>query len=211
MSADVSDRRAQLDAVLRPFVLEGSSTSGVSGASMTERRVAATARDAAAAILPLLGPPRRSAHRVRSIIMPVLTCGWMEFDAVYASALEALLALPPAVAGVDDPAWDAEITPEPPARRTWLDDGQWRAPPFSATETIAPGGTVGRVVQRTAKSLLISEDGRPIRIHSRCECDVTERRARPTVPYELVHLRRNGSVLDVIMGAACGGCRAPIE
>ena len=204
MNDDAPDRRARLDAVLRPFVMAST------GAPMTARRVAVTARDAAASVAPILGTPRRSQHRIRGIIAPVLTCSWSEFDSTYASALDALLALPPAVTGVDDPPWDAELTPEPPARREWLDDGQWRPPPVSATEAVAPGGTVGRVVQRSAKSLLITEDGRSIRIHSRCECDMQERRSRTGVAYELVHLRRDGSVLDVVMGTACGGCRAPI-
>lgn len=204
MSTDSAEIRARLDAVLRPFVIEST------GAPMTERRVAVTARDAAAAVAPFLGTPARSEHRIRGIIAPLLTCSWSEFDREYELALDALVALPPAVNGVDDPSWDAQIAPEPPARRAWLDDGQWRVPPAFATEAVAPGGTVGRVVQRSAKSLLITEDGRPIRIHSRCECELAERRARPVVAYELVHLRRDGSVLDVVMGAACAGCRAPI-
>lgn len=205
MTNGAAEIRARLDAVLRPFVIEST------GAPMTERRVAVTARDAAAAVAPVLGTPKRSEHRIRGIIAPLLTCSWAEFDRAYDAALDALVALPPAVSGVDDPSWDAELAPEPAARRAWLDDGQWRAPPPFATEAVAPGGTVGRVVQRGAKSLLITEDGRPIRIHSRCECGLAERRARPVVAYELVHLRRDGSVLDVVMGAACGGCRAPIE
>ena len=204
MSSEFPDVRGRLDAVLRPFVIEST------GAPMTERRVAVTARNAAAAIAPVLGTPVRSEHRIRGIIAPLLTCSWSEFDRAYERALDALVALPPAVSGVDDPSWDAELTPEPPAKRTWLDDGQWRAPPAYATEAVAPGGTVGRVVQRSAKSLLITDDGRPIRIHSKCECGLAERRARPVVAYELVHLRRDGSVLDVVMGVACAGCRAPI-
>lgn len=178
---------------------------------MTERRVAETARDAAAAILPLLGAPPRSAHRVRALIMPLLVCGWAEFDALYDATLEKLVVLPPAIAGIDDPPWDVGLAPAVPAKRRWLDDGQWRAPSLQATEVTAPGGTVGRVVHRGPKILLISEDGRPIRLHSRCECGLADRRSRSEVPYELVHLRRDGSVLDVTMGTACGGCRAPIN
>ncbi len=204
MSGSAGDARAWLVAVLRPFVIAST------GAPMTERRVATTARDAAAAVVPLLGTPKRSEHRIRGIIAPVLTCSWAEFDIAYERALDALLALPPALSGVDDPSWDADLTPEPPVKRAWLDDGQWRAPPVFATEAVAPGGTVGRIVQRGAKSLVISEDGRSIRMHSRCECDLAERRSRAGVAYELVHLRRDGSVLDVVMGTACGGCRAPI-
>lgn len=208
MNDHVSSVRARIDAVLRPFVLGGG---GGASASMTARRVAMTARDAAAAILPLLGTPGRSAHRVRGIITPVLTCSWAEFDVIYEPALDALLALPPAVPGVDDPPWDCDLAPEPAKRRSWVDNGQWRAPPAYATEAVAPGGTVGRVVQRGAKSVLITEDGRPVRIHSRCGCTFTERGTRSGIAFEHVQLRRDGSVLDVVMGTACGGCRAPIE
>ena len=200
-------KRARIDAVLRPFVMGSTSAPG---ASMTVRRVAATARDAAASVLPILGVPQRSAHRVRRIIVPVLTCSWAEFDTAYDAALDALVALPPAVPGVEDPPWDVELTPEPAGRRRWVDDGQWRAPPAFASDAVAPGGTVGRVVQRSAKSVLITEDGRPVRIHSRCECGNAERSARSAIAFEHVQLRRDGSVLDVIMGVACGGCRAPV-
>ena len=203
---DEAAKRARIDAILRPFVMGSSSASDT---SMTVRRVAATARDAAASLLPILGAPQRSAHRVRRIIVPVLTCSWAEFDAAYEAALDALIALPPAIPGVEDPPWDVDLTPEPARRRSWVDDGQWRAPPAFASDAVAPGGTVGRVVQRSATSVLITEDGRPVRIHSRCECANAERSARTGIAFEHVQLRRDGSVLDVVMGVACGSCRAP--
>jgi hypothetical protein len=197
--------------MLRPFVLgTPAGAAGASGGAMTERRVAAVARDAAAAVLPLLGEPRRSAERVRRLLTPVLTCGWAEFDAVYAAALDAILALPPAVPGVDDPAWDARLTPEPPTRRTWQANGERWTPPEHLAETVAPAGTAGRVVRRGAHSVLVTGDGRVVRLRAQCACAPADQRARPAVPFEHVHLRRDGSILDVTIGTACGACRAPM-
>jgi hypothetical protein len=196
--------RARLDDALRPFVL---GTAGM----LTERRVAAAARDAAEAVLPLLGEPPRSAHRARGLIAAVLTCGWAEFDAAYAEALDALLALPPAVRDVEDPAWDAALPPERAARRHWVQDGKPWVPAEYGSETVAPGGTAGVVVRRGARSVLVTGDGREVRLHARCACDFDEHAARAAVPFEHVHLRRDGSILDVTVGTACGRCRAPRE
>ena len=208
-SAPAPSRRAVLDAVLRPFVL-GTSPAGTGG-QMTVRRVAAAARDAAAAALPVLGEPRPSAHRVRRLVTPVLTCPWAEFEAAYSAALDAILALPPAIPGVDDPDWDSGLGAEPPVRRSWLERGQRWTPPVEGVETVAPGGTAGRVVRRGARAVLVTADGRPVRLRGRCECATAERRARPPVPFEHVHLRRDGSILDVTAGTACGACRAPVD
>jgi hypothetical protein len=202
--------RARIAAVLRPIVL-GEPTAGA-GAPLTARRVAATARDAAAAVLPLLGSPRRSAERVRRLVTPVLVCGWAEFDAEYAAALDAIVALPPAVPGVDDPAWDAGLPPEPAPPREWSapPERRWTPPEYGA-EGVGPAGTVGRVVRRGATAVLLTGDGRLVRLRARCACAPAARRARGEVPFEQVHLRRDGSVLDVTVGTACGLCRAPVE
>lgn len=204
----MTDRRAALDAALRPFMF-GETPDGT-GAPMTARRVAAAARDAALAALPALGDPPRSAHRVRGIITPVLTCGWAGFDAAYAAALDALLALPPAIEGVDDPSWDAALVPEAVERRSWLESGQfWTAPSHIGATTVAPGGTAGRVARRTARYVLVTADGRPIRLGARCVCDLAVRESKSEIPFEQVYLRGDGSILDVTVGTACGACRAP--
>ena len=206
----MSYRRAALDAALRPFMM-GSTPDGV-GAPMTSRRVAAAARDAAEAVLPLLGDPPRSAHRVRGLLVPVLTCGWAEYDAAYAAAIDALLALPPAIPGVDDPSWDVGLTPEAAERRSWLEGGQfWTPPAHAGAATVAPGGTAGRVARRAARYLLVTSDGRPVRLGAFCACALAEREARAEVPFEQVYLRGDGSILDVSIGTACGACRAPIR
>jgi hypothetical protein len=205
----VTDRRAALDAALRPFML-GATPDGA-GAPMTARRVAAAARDAAAAAVPLLGEPPRSAHRVRGLIVPVLTCGWAEFDAAYAGALDALLSLPPAIEGVDDPSWDAALAPEVQERKSWLEGGQfWTPPAHVGAHTVAPGGTAGRLARRAARYALITSDGRSVRLGARCACPVAVREAKPEVPFEQVYLRGDGSILDVSVGTACGACRAPM-
>lgn len=203
---DLPAARARLDAALRPFVL-----GAVGGGLMTERRVAETARDAAGAVLLLLGEPRRSAHRVRGIIAPVLTCRWSEFDAAYADALDALLALPPAVRGVDDPEWDASLAPEPLALPAWVSDGRRWTPPDHGEPAVGPAGLSGRIARRGAQAVLVTEDGRPVRLRAQCECAPSERGTRPPVRYEHVHFRRDGTILDVTSGAACGSCRAPID
>jgi hypothetical protein len=175
---------------------------------MTEKRVAATARDAARAILPLLGTPAPSEHRVRGLIVPTLTCGWTTFDAVYEEALTRLLALPPAIPGVDDPSWDAGL--EPPRRpvQDWNDSGATWTPGPPDAEMVGPSGTVGRLVQSDRRRALIVGDGRQVRIRAHCHCAPVERRERGEVPFELVTFRRDGSILEVRAGMTCVLCRA---
>ena len=176
---------------------------------MTAHRIAAAARDAADAALAVLEEPKPSAHRVRQALVPALTCGWAEFDTVYAAALDAIVALPPAVRGVADPAWDVALAPTRAARASWMERGQqWDLPALGA-ETVGPGGTTGKVASRGAKSLVVSGDGRPVRIRATCTCDVPLRESRPEVAFEHVHLRRDGTILDVTVGSACALCRAP--
>ena len=56
-----------------------------------------------------------------------------------------------------------------------------------------------------------SADGRPVRTRAHCACDPADREQRPAVPFEHVHLRRDGTVLDVTVGTACGLCRAAVR
>ena len=201
------DPRAALDAALRPFALD--THDAADGPLLTERRLATAARDAAAAILPLLGEPARSPDRVRRLLRAVLTCPWSEFDEVYAATLDALLALPPALPGVEEPSWDAGLASAPVPPRAWVRGGRGWTPPRDGSETVGPAGTVGRVVRRDARSVLITADARAVLVSVPCTCDAATRAARSDVPFELVHLRRDGSILDVKVGTACGACRGP--
>ena len=200
--------RARLDAVLHPRV-HGAPPEGP-GAPMTAHRLAAAARDAADAALAVLDEPKPSAHRIRQLLLRVLGSGWAEFDTEYAAALDAIVALPPAIPGVPDPSWDVALAPAPAPRTPWMERGQHWDLPAVGDETVAPGGTAGRVASRGAKSVVVSADGRPVRIRASCECDVVERESRPEVAFEHVHLRRDGSILDVNVGIACALCRAPV-
>ena len=65
---DLADRRRLVARALRPFV-EGTAP-GMSSWLLTVTRVAATARDAAEAVLPLLGAPARSPHRGCGAVRP---------------------------------------------------------------------------------------------------------------------------------------------
>ncbi len=205
-----SDRRLRLDAALRPFALGTHTPAGEDGPPLTERRVAAAARDAAAALLPLLGDPPRSAHRVRRLLRPVLTCTWAEFEATYAATLDALLALPPAHPEVEDPTWDAHLEPRPAPARGWRPGAPAWTAPIEGAATTGPAGTVGRVVRRGRRAVLVTADGRPVRATSPCVCAPDARAARPTVPYETVHFRHDGAILDVAVGTACGTCRGAL-
>ncbi|MGZ8378517.1 MAG: hypothetical protein ACXWZS_00910 [Gemmatirosa sp.] len=207
-SAPAPDARARLDTVLRPYAL--GTHAADAGPSLTEQRVAAVARDASAAVLPLLGDPPRSAHRVRLLLRPVLTCTWAEFEATYEETLDALLALPPARADVEDPAWDVALPPAPAARRAWMPGGpRWTAP-MEGAATVGPAGTPGRIVRRGSRTVLLTSDGRSVQASMRCTCDAATREARPAVLFEIVHFRRDGAILDVVAGTACGACRAVV-
>lgn len=206
---DPASLRRKLTRVLRPFVY--GTAEGMSSSQLTSARVAATARDAAAAILPLLGSPERSAHRVRSTIVPLLVCSWSELDAEFESTLDHLLALPPAVPGVDDPEWDVDL--EQPRRTpvAWTDHGaEWTVSSHDGDVVVGPSGTIGRMVRSDRRHALIVEDGRPVRTSSRCDCDPVLRRARGEVAFELITLGRRCRVLDVRVGMACVLCRAPV-
>lgn len=199
--------REQLSRVLRPFV-DGTAR-GMSSWVMTERRVAATARDAAAAILPLLGSPARSAERVRRLIEPTLVCPWSTFDEVYEEAIDGLLALPPAIPDVEDPAWDARLEPPRATPPDWNVTGSTWSPGVADGEpVVGPSGTVGRLVQSDGRRALIVGDGRRVRIRARCHCSPAHRRERGEVPFELVTFRRDGSIVEVRVGVSCVLCRA---
>jgi hypothetical protein len=58
--------------------------------------------------------------------------------------------------------------------------------------------------------VLVTADGRNVRANVRCACGADARGARPDVPFELVHLRRDGAILDVVVGTACGSCRGAV-
>ncbi|MDF1502120.1 hypothetical protein [Roseisolibacter sp. H3M3-2] len=82
--------------------------------------------------------------------------------------------------------------------------------PGEGTRTTGPAGTEGWVVALGARAVLVTGDGRSVRANVRCHCDAEARAARPEVPFEVVHLRRDGAVLDVAVGTACGSCRGAI-
>ena len=206
---DRLDARRALSHALRPFV-DGTAR-GMSSWVMTERRVAATARDAAVAILPLLGTPARSAQRVRQLIIPVLTCGWTTFEALYEETLSALLALPQAVPGVPDPAWDHDlVAPAADTGDDWQVHGaRWTPGPLNA-ETVGPSGTVGWLVLSERRRAVVAADGRPVRTRAQCHCAPVHRHERGAVPFELVTFGRHGAILDVRTGVTCSHCRAPV-
>jgi hypothetical protein len=202
--------RQELSRVLRPFV--DGTAKGMSSWVMTEARVAVTARDAARAILPLLGTPARSAHRVRGLIVPTLTCSWDELDATFEVALDKLLALPPAIPGVEDPAWNVDV-PEPPAARPdWNVHGSTWTPTSEDGDTVTgPSGTVGRLVRSDRRHALIVADGRSVRTHARCECTHKQRRERGEVAFEQVTFGRGRAILEVRVGVVCTLCRAVVH
>lgn len=207
---DPSEQRSEVSRVLRPFI-EGTAK-GMSDWVMTEARVARTARDAAEAILPLLGSPARSAHRVRGLIVPALTCSWPELDRVYEETLDKLLALPPAVPDVDDPAWDANLTGPRVVGRHWNAHGsKWTAEADEEGDVVGPSGTKGRLVRSDRRHALVVEDGRPVRTSAKCTCAPRLRRERGEVGFELVTFGRGRSILEVRVGVACTVCRAPVS
>lgn len=208
---DRAARRALVARALRPFV-DGTAP-GMASSLLTEARVAATARDAAEAVLPLLGSPAPSAHRVRGLIVPALVCGWNELDAVFERVVDKLLALPPAHPDVVDPAWDAQLPgPRPSEPRADAPDATpWTASSREGDTVAGPAGTVGVLIRSDRRHALIVEDGRPVRAHSRCECDPARRRGRAEVAFERVAFGRGRRILDVRAGRVCPLCRAPID
>ena len=208
--SDLADRRRLVARALRPFV-EGTAP-GMSSWLLTEARVAATARDAAEAVLPLLGAPARSPHRVRGLIVPAIVCGWPELDEVFEEVLDKLLALPPALPDVVEPSWDDKL-PEPKAERSTPDSDApaWTPDSRDGEIVVGPSGTMGTLVRVDRRHALIVEDGRPVRSHSRCDCDPARRRGRAEVAYERITFGRGRRILDVRAGHACPLCRAPVQ
>jgi hypothetical protein len=208
---DRAARRALLARALRPFV-DGTAP-GMASSQITEARVAATARDAADAVLPLLGVPARSAHRVRGLIVPALVCGWQELDEVFERVVDKLLALPPAHPDVAEPAWDEQLAEPKPAepRANMSDAPAWSLESRDGDTVVGPAGTVGVIIRSDRRHALIVEDGRPVRAHSRCECDPARRRGRAEVRFERITFGRGRRILDVRAGSACPLCRAPVD
>ena len=213
-SLDDAALRRALVRTLRPFV--DGTAAGISSSVMTQARVAATARDAAVAVLPLLGMPAPSAHRVRASILPALVCSWTELDAVFEETLDRLIALPSALAGVADPAWDAGLpTPRSAQRAPRAEsDGDaqrtWSTTAREGDVVTGPAGTTGTLLRADRRHALIVEDGRSVRTHGRCACDPLRRRDRGEVAFELITFGRRRAILDVRAGHACALCRAPI-
>ena len=183
-SLDDAALRRALSRTLRPYV--DGTAAGISSSVMTQARVAATARDAAVAVLPLLGTPAPSAHRVRASILPALVCSWTELDAVFEQTLDRLIALPPALAGVADPAWDAGLPPAPrgsaraaePAKRDVDAQRTWPTTAREGDVVTGPAGTTGTLVRADRKAALIVEDARSVRTYGKCACDPLRRRER---------------------------------
>ena len=208
---DLAARRALVARALRPFV-DGTAP-GMSSSQITEARVAATARDAAEVVLPLLGSPARSAHRVRGLIVPAIVCGWPELDEVFERVVDKLLALPRAHPDVAEPAWDEQLAePKPAEPRAIAGDATaWSSDSREGDTVVGPGGTAGVLVRADRRHALIVEDGRSVRAHSRCDCDPARRRGRAEVAFERIALGRRRRILDVRAGRACPLCRAPVE
>jgi hypothetical protein len=210
---DRTSRRAIVARALRPFV-DGTAP-GMASSQITEARVAATARDAADAVLPLLGTPAPSAHRVRGLIVPALVCGWGELDDVFDRVVDKLLALPPAHPDVVEPAWDEQLAAETkkPAEPNIDASGvaPWSPQSRELETVVGPAGTVGVLIRSDRRHAVIVEDGRPVRTHSRCDCDPARRRGRAEVAFERVSFGRGRRILDVRAGRACPLCRAPVD
>jgi hypothetical protein len=206
-----ASRRAIVARALRPFV-DGTAP-GMASSQITETRVAATARDAADAVLPLLGTPAPSAHRVRGLIVPALVCGWGELDEVFDRVVDKLLALPPAHPDVVEPAWDEQLAePKPAEPRARVSDAPaWSLESRDGDTVVGPAGTLGVVMRSDRRHALIVEDGRPVRSHSKCDCDPARRRGRAEVAYERIAFGRGHRVLDVRAGRVCPVCRAPVD
>jgi hypothetical protein len=207
--ADPASVRRAVSRALRPFV--DGTAKGMSSWVMTEARIAATARDAAKAVLPLLGTPPRSAHRVRGLIVPVLACSWTELEEVYEETLTKLVALPPAIPDVPDPEWDVGLEKPRVVGRDWNAHGaKWTVTQREGETATGPSGTTGRLVQLDRRHALIVEDGRPVRTRARCTCSPKQRRERGEVAFELATFGRGRSILEVRVGTVCVRCRAVV-
>ena len=208
---DRTARRALVARALRPFV-DGTAP-GMASSQITEARVAATARDAAEVVLPLLGAPARSAHRVRGLIVPALVCGWAELDEVFERVLDKLLALPPAHPDVVEPSWDEQLAEGKPAepRANMSDAPAWTLESRDGDTVVGPAGTVGVLIRSDRRHALSVEDGRPVRALSRCACDPARRRGRSEVAFESIAFGRRRRTLDVRAGRVCPLCRAPVD
>ena len=208
--SDLATRRERVARALRPFV--HGTAPGMASSQITEARVAATARDAAEQVLPLLGTPTRSAHRVRGLIVPALVCGWPELDEVFERVVDKLVALPPAHPDVAEPEWDAQLADaRPDPRPDPVDAAPWTLDSREGATVVGPAGTAGVLVRADRRHALIVEDGRSVRSHSRCDCDPALRRGRAEVGFERITLGRLRRVLDVRAGHACPLCRAPVD
>jgi len=151
-------------------------------------------------------------------ILPALVCSWTELDTVFEATLDRLVALPPAIVGVPDPAWDAGLPPAarkaPRAAEAAPDNGEvqrtWSTTAREGDIVTGPAGTTGTLIRSDRKGALIVEDARSVRPHGKCACDPLSRRERGEVAFELITFGRRRAVLDVRAGHACALCRAPI-
>jgi hypothetical protein len=149
---------------------------------------------------------------VRGLIVPAIVCGWTELDEVFERVIDKLLALPPALPDVAEPAWDAQLPEPKPARPEPAPDTQdWSPEARDGDVVVGPSGTAGTLVRVDRRHALIVEDGRPVRTHSRCDCDPARRRGRAEVAFERITFGRGRRILDVRAGQACPLCRAPVE
>src|SRR5215204_733167 len=122
-------------------------------------------------------------------------------------------ALPPAHPDVAEPAWDEQLAePKPPEPRASASDAPaWSLESRDGDTVVGPAGTVGVLIRSDRRHALIVEDGRPVRAHSRCECDPARRRGRAEVAFERIAFGRGRRILDVRAGRACPLCRAPVD
>ena len=226
---DRTARRALVARALRPFV-DGTAP-GMASSQITEARVAATARDAAEVVLPLLGAPARSAHRVRGLIVPALVCGnTVVFKPANDTPLlgerfvELLVeaGVPAGVVNIvhgfgrevgDRLVRHPDVPEGKPAgpRANMSDAPAWTLESRDGDTVVGPAGTVGVLIRSDRRHALIVEDGRPVRAHSRCECDPARRRGRAEVAFERIAFGRRRRILDVRAGRVCPLCRAPVD
>jgi hypothetical protein len=114
---------------------------------------------------------------------------------------------------VVDPAWDAQLDPPRSAesRADVSDATPWSVHSRDGDTVAGPAGTVGVLIRSDRRHALIVADGRPVRAHSRCECDPARRRGRVEVAFERIAFGRGRRILDVRAGRVCPLCRAPVD